>query len=36
MTRVENFMKKENCKNNPCSTMSNSTWCDLNSKCNIL
>ena len=32
MTRVENFIKKAKCKNNHCSAMSNSTWCELNSE----
>ena len=35
MTR-EDFMIKGNCKNNHCSSMSNSAWCDLNSKGDIL
>ena len=36
MTRGEDFIKRGNCKNNHCSSMSNSAWCDLNSKVNIL
>ena len=36
MTRAENFMKKRNCKINHSSSMSNSAWCDLNSKGNVL
>ena len=32
MTRGENFMKKGKCKNNHCSSLSNSAWCDLNNK----
>ena len=36
MTRAEDFMKKAKCKNNHCSSMSNSAWCDLNSKGDIL
>ena len=32
MTPGEKFMKEGNCKNNQCSSMSNSAWCDLNSK----
>ena len=36
MTRGENFFKKWKCKNNHCSSMSNSAWCDLNSKGDIL
>ena len=36
MTKGEDFMKKGRCKNNHCSSMSNSAWTDLNSKSNIL
>ena len=36
MTRAENFMKKGKRKNNHCSSMSNSAWCDSNSKGDIL
>ena len=36
MTRGEDFIEKGKCKNNYCSSMSNSAWCDLNSKRNIL
>ena len=36
MTRGENFMEKRKCKNNHCSAMSNSAWCDLNSKGGLL
>ena len=32
MTRGEKFMKKGKCRNNHCSALSNSAWCDLNSK----
>ena len=32
MTKGEHFIKKGKCKNNHCSSMSNSAWCDLNSK----
>ena len=32
MTREESFIKKGKCKKNHCSSMSNSAWCDLNSK----
>ena len=35
MTR-EDFIERGNSKNNHCSSMSNSAWCDLNSKANIL
>ena len=34
MTRGENFIERGKCKNNHCSSMSNSA--DLNSKCDIL
>ena len=36
MNRGENFMKKGKCKNIHCSSISNSAWCDLNSKGDIL
>ena len=36
MTRGQDFIKKEKCEHNPCSAMSNSAWCDLNSKGDIL
>ena len=36
MTKGENFIKRGKCKNNHCSSMSNSAWCDLNSKGDIL
>ena len=36
MTKGENFIKRGKCKNNRCSSMSNSAWTDLNSKGNIL
>ena len=36
MTKGEDFIKRGKCKNNHCSSMSNSAWCDLNSKGNIL
>ena len=29
-------MKKRKCKNNHCSSLLNSTWCDLNCKGDIL
>ena len=32
MTKGEDFIKKGKCKNIHCSAMSNSAWCDLNSK----
>ena len=35
MTRGEDFIKKGRCKNKHCSSMSNSAWCDLNSKGDI-
>ena len=35
MTR-EDFIKRGKCKNNQCSSVSKSAWCDLNSKGNIL
>ena len=36
MTGGEKFIKKAKCKNVHCSSMSNSTWCDLNSKGDII
>ena len=36
MSRAQNFMQKGKCKNNHCSSMSNSAWSDLNFKGNIL
>ena len=36
MTRGEDFFEKGRCKNGHCSAMSNSGWCDLNSKGDIL
>ena len=36
MSRAQNFMQKRKCKNNHCSSMSNSAWIDLNSKGNII
>ena len=36
MTRGEDFIKKGRCKNKHCSTMSNSTWTDLNTQGNML
>ena len=36
MTKVEDFIKRGKCKNNHCSSMSNSAWTDLNKDCNIL
>ena len=36
MTRAESFMKRGKCKNNQGSSMSNSAWCDQNSKGAIL
>ena len=36
MTRADSFMKRGKRKNNQCSSMSNSAWCDLNSEGNIL
>ena len=36
MTRGEDFIKRGKCKNNHCSSMSNTAWTDLNSKGNIL
>ena len=36
MTKGKNFIKRGKCKNNHCSSMSNSASCDLNSKGNML
>ena len=36
MTKGEDFIKRRECKNNHCSSMSNSAWTDLNSNGNIL
>ena len=36
MTKGEDFIKKGIVKNKHCSSMSNSAWCDLNNKGNIL
>ena len=36
MTKGEDFIKRGKCKNIHSSSMSNSAWCDLNSKGNIL
>ena len=36
MTKGEDFIKRGKCKNNHCSSMSNSAWTDLNSKGSIL
>ena len=36
MTKGENFIKNAKCKHGHQSAMSNSTWCDLNSKGDIL
>ena len=36
MTKGEDFIKRGKCKNKHCSSMSNSAWCDLNSKGFIL
>ena len=36
MTKGENFIKRGRCKNKHCSSMSISSWTDLNSKGNIL
>ena len=35
MTKGEDFIKRGSCKNNQCSSLSNSAWTDLNSKRNI-
>ena len=36
MTKEGDFLKKAKCKIGLCSSMSNSTWCDLNNKVDIL
>ena len=36
MTKGEDFIKRGKGKNNHCSFLSNSAWCDLNSNGNIL
>ena len=36
MTKGEDFVEKGKCRHNHCSPMSNSAWCDLNSKGDIL
>ena len=36
MTRGEDFIKEGRCKNKHCSSMSNSAWCYLNGKGDIL
>ena len=36
MTRGEDFMEEGKCKRNPCSALSNTAWCDLNSKGDLL
>ena len=36
MIRVESFMKKGKCKNNQCSSRSNSAWCHLKNKGDII
>ena len=36
MTKGEDFVKKGKSKKNHCSSMSNSAWCDLNSKGNTM
>ena len=36
MSRAQNVIQKGKCKNNHCSSMSNSAWTDLNSKGNML
>ena len=36
MTRGEDFIKNGKCKNDHCSALSNSAWCDLNNKGDIL
>ena len=36
MIKGEDFIEKGKCKNDHCSSMSNSAWTDLNSKINIL
>ena len=36
MTKGGSFIKKGKCKNNHCSSISSSAWCDLNTEGNIL
>ena len=36
MTEGEDFIKRGRCKNNHCSSMSISAWCDLNKNCTVL
>ena len=36
MTKGEDFFKKRSCGHNHCSAMSNSAWCELNSKGDFL
>ena len=36
MTRGKDFMKRWKCKNNHCSSMSITAWCDLNNMGGIL
>ena len=36
MTKAEDFIKRGKCKNNHCSSMSTSAWCDLNKNCTVL
>ena len=36
MARAKKGIRKGNCKNNHCSSISSSAWCDLNKDCNIL
>ena len=36
MTRGEDFIERGRCKNFHCSSLSSSTWCDLNSRGNKL
>ena len=36
MTKGGDFIKRGTCKNNHCSSVSHSAWCDLNSKGNLL
>ena len=36
MNKGEDFIRRGKCKNNHCSSMSNTAWTDLNKDCNIL
>ena len=36
MTKGENFINRGKCKNNHCSSMLKSAWCDIYSKANII